>query len=81
MSTQFQSFSRFSPRSSLSFGTDAVILLGASCGGPEEYASIADELGYGRLPLPRQCDTESIRNQLLRNPGRWQRQGQSIEST
>lgn len=46
-------------------GTDAVILLGATYGGPEEYAQIADELGYGPLTMPDYCDLDSIRDQLL----------------
>ncbi len=46
------------------YGTDAVILLGASCGGPEEYSRIAEELGYGRLEMPHPCDTQVIRTQL-----------------
>lgn len=43
---------------------DAVILLGASCRGPEEYALVAAELGYGPLAMPAECDVESIRAQL-----------------
>lgn len=45
-------------------GSDALILLGASCQGPESYAQVAEELGYGRLRMPVPCDSESIRRQL-----------------
>ena len=45
-------------------GIDAVILLGASCEGPEAYAAVASELGYGELAMPIPCDTETIRAQL-----------------
>lgn len=45
-------------------GIDAVILLGASCDGPEAYAAVASELGYGELVMPIPCDTETIRAQL-----------------
>lgn len=43
---------------------DALILLGASCQGADNYAEIAAELGYGRLRMPAPCDSESIRAQL-----------------
>lgn len=43
---------------------DALILLGASCQGPESYAQVAEELGYGRLSMPMPCDSETIRAQL-----------------
>lgn len=45
-------------------GIDAVILLGASCGGEAEYAMIAEELGYGPLVMPDPCDMQTIRRQL-----------------
>lgn len=48
----------------LPYGTDAVILLGASCGGSADYAMIAEELGYGPLTMPVPCDTQTIRYQL-----------------
>jgi hypothetical protein len=50
-----------------SVGIDAVILLGATCGGPEQYAQVADDLGYGPLAMPDYCDLDSIRNQLLKS--------------
>lgn len=45
---------------------DAVILLGASCGGAADYSMIAEELGYGRLSMPHPCDAHIIRAQLER---------------
>ncbi|WP_371322632.1 hypothetical protein VX159_09380 [Dechloromonas sp. ZY10] len=45
-------------------GCDALILLGASCQGPEIYSQVAVELGYGPLRMPVPCDSESIRAQL-----------------
>lgn len=47
-----------------SSGIDAVILLGASCGGSADYAMIAEELGYGPLAMPYPCDVHTIRHQL-----------------
>lgn len=46
------------------YGTDAVILFGASSGGAVEYAMIAEELGYGPLIMPVPCDIQTIRTQL-----------------
>lgn len=53
-----------SMRSALPMGPDSVILLGASCGGPEAYAMVAEELGYGPLDMPQPCDISGILAQL-----------------
>ncbi len=51
-----------SPRSTCA--ADAIILIGATCGGAEAYAEVAEELGYGPLAMPTCCDANTIFNQL-----------------
>ncbi len=64
MNTLYRSSACSASVSHLPYGTDAVILLGASCGGSADYAMIAEELGYGPLTMPVPCDTQMIRHQL-----------------
>lgn len=64
MNTQTLSGVAFASAQNLACGTDAAILVGASCGGEAEYQMIAEELGYGPLVMPYPCDTQTIMRQL-----------------
>jgi len=64
MNTQTLSGVAFASTQHIACGTDAAILVGASCGGEAEYKMIAEELGYGPLAMPYPCDTQTIKMQL-----------------